>query len=281
MKCKSITRLFVFLPLLFVVSTSGYALGQTAREPDPKYLELLESAVSSMKAGDKDQALAVLDKAIAFDQKVVLAYIVKAKILLLTKDYKSALAALDAGISNCPDDAELYSMRAEAYIADNQTDRAIADLRKTKEICQSKNDKGGEVVADVQLERLTSTPSADAKITWRKDVMELVSGKESVDKPLLVDVYTDWCGWCKVMDEKTYAGPFVAKYLSDNFICVKLNADDKAEGSSFATSMGVDGYPCTCIIDVKKKARTSISGFAEPDDFLAKVKLALLSFEAK
>lgn len=60
-----------------------------------------------------------------------------------------------------------------------------------------------------------------------------------------------------------------------------MYADDKAEGSSFATSMGVDSYPCTCIIDVKKKARTNISGFAEPDDFLAKVKLALLSFEAK
>lgn len=81
MECKSITRLFAFLLLLFFISTSGYALGQTPREPDPQYMELLESAVSRMKAGDKDQALAVLDKAIALDQKVVLAYIVKAKII--------------------------------------------------------------------------------------------------------------------------------------------------------------------------------------------------------
>lgn len=66
-------------------------------------------------------------------------------------------------------------MRAEAYIADNQKEKAIADLKKTKQICQSKNDKVGEVVADVQLERLTP---ADAKIIWRKDVMALVSGKE-------------------------------------------------------------------------------------------------------
>jgi len=36
-------------------------------------------------------------------------------------------------------------------------------------------------------------------------------------KKYLVDVYTDWCGWCKVMDKKTFSDPETVKYLEENF----------------------------------------------------------------
>ena len=44
-------------------------------------------------------------------------------------------------------------------------------------------------------------------------------------KKLLVDVYTDWCRWCKVMDQKTFQHPDVVQYVNDNYIAVRFNAE--------------------------------------------------------
>ena len=43
----------------------------------------------------------------------------------------------------------------------------------------------------------------------------------------LVDVYTDWCGWCKKMDKETFAHPVIAKYINENYYAVKLDAESK------------------------------------------------------
>ena len=34
----------------------------------------------------------------------------------------------------------------------------------------------------------------------------------------MVDVYTDWCGWCKKMDKETFNHPVIAKYINENYI---------------------------------------------------------------
>ncbi|MCB0698320.1 MAG: DUF255 domain-containing protein [Chitinophagales bacterium] len=46
-------------------------------------------------------------------------------------------------------------------------------------------------------------------------------------KKVWVDVYTDWCGWCKVMDKKTYSNPEVIKYMNEHFYAVKFNAEGR------------------------------------------------------
>lgn len=48
-------------------------------------------------------------------------------------------------------------------------------------------------------------------------------------KLVVIDVYTDWCGWCKRMDRDTYSNEEVVKYLNKNFIASKMNPEK--EGS--------------------------------------------------
>jgi len=46
-------------------------------------------------------------------------------------------------------------------------------------------------------------------------------------KKIFVDLYTNWCGWCKRMDATTFKNPEVIKYLNENFYPVKFNAEQK------------------------------------------------------
>jgi thioredoxin-related protein len=46
-------------------------------------------------------------------------------------------------------------------------------------------------------------------------------------KKVIIDVYTSWCGWCKVMDKKTYSNDSLIRYVNENFYAVKFDAEQK------------------------------------------------------
>mgnify|MGYP005818016241 CR=1 FL=1 len=67
---------------------------------------------------------------------------------------------------------------------------------------------------------------AESQITWYtwENAIELNKTK---NKKVIVDLYTDWCGWCKKMDRETFKDPQVVAYIAENFIAVKLDGEHK------------------------------------------------------
>ena len=70
----------------------------------------------------------------------------------------------------------------------------------------------------------TVGPTAETEVTWLS-FSEAMEKSKSKKLPIFIDVYTDWCGWCKVMDKKTFSDPEVAKLLNEKFYAVKFNAE--------------------------------------------------------
>jgi thioredoxin-related protein len=64
------------------------------------------------------------------------------------------------------------------------------------------------------------------KVQWMT-VAEMQEAYKKNPRPILVDVYTSWCGWCKVMDRETYAKEDVAAYINSHYYAIKLDAESK------------------------------------------------------
>jgi len=106
-------------------------------------------------------------------------------------------------------------------------------------------------------------------------------------KKILIDVYTDWCKWCKVMDEKTFADPKVSAFLASNFHLAKFNAEQKEvvkfngkeysfskNGSRGYHEFAVDilngqlAYPSLVVFDSKLNKLEVIRGFKNAHDLM-------------
>ena len=114
----------------------------------------------------------------------------------------------------------------------------------------------------------------EGKIAWQKDIDRALDIAKSDGKVIVVDVYTDWCGWCKKMDQVIYSDPLVVG-LSRQEVFLKLDAEDGGQGQQFARRMGVRGYPTTVVIDGNGRKLKEVAGFIKtPRQFVDFVESA-------
>ena len=95
-------------------------------------------------------------------------------------------------------------------------------------------------------------------------------------KPILVDLYTDWCGWCKRMDATTYKNKVIVDYINENYYAVKMDGEGRGDinyqGKTFkfvqqgrskyhelaaAILKGKMSYPSTCLLYTSPSPRDS------------------------
>jgi thioredoxin-related protein len=81
----------------------------------------------------------------------------------------------------------------------------------------------GAAVAD---EPATSESGVPPEVNW-KGFDEALENARAADKHIMVDVYTDWCGWCKRLDKETYADFSVREVLAESFVSAKVKGDSQ------------------------------------------------------
>lgn len=134
----------------------------------------------------------------------------------------------------------------------------------------------------------THSTTNETSLVWHTiDQIEKLQAKNpEQSKKVIVDVYTNWCRWCKVMDEKTFTDAALIKYLNDNYYMVKFNAEIKEEltfkGKKYAykgngrkgfnslaaeLTQGKLSYPSFVILDEQLNTLQVTRGFKNAQQF--------------
>ena len=122
------------------------------------------------------------------------------------------------------------------------------------------------------------TTSQTENLEWFTWDDGYAKGKKT-NKIILIDMYTDWCGWCKRMDHDTYAKPEIIKLINKDFIPIKFNPEKKLtydiDGSKItgrqlagllANNRSV-GYPTTFFLFPKLRKVYLESGYQNAERF--------------
>lgn len=138
------------------------------------------------------------------------------------------------------------------------------------------------------LSNLTLTGQGIEWLSWE----EAIARNAEAPRKIMVDVYTDWCGWCKKMDKTSFVDPEVATYVNENFYAVKLDAEQQDDitfdGHTFSYDPSVgrrgvhalavallDGrmsYPSIVYLDEAQKRITISPGFKQAPALLREIR---------
>ena len=98
------------------------------------------------------------------------------------------------------------------------------------------------------------------------------------NKPIFVEFYAEWCIFCKKFQKETIKDQKVTKMLSENFVYVRLNAENsesrvRYKGKSLSNveltqAFGINAYPSLVFLDSKGQPITMLSGFVPPQQFI-------------
>jgi len=139
---------------------------------------------------------------------------------------------------------------------------------------------------------LVSMTGLETKDTTETGAVKWMTFEEALEKSktekkkFFIDVYTDWCGWCKVMDKNTFSDPKIAKVLNEDFYAVKFNAEQREEvvfnGKTFKfIESGRSGYhelaaalmnnqlsyPTVVFVDENFTSVSPLQGYRKPEEF--------------
>lgn len=141
---------------------------------------------------------------------------------------------------------------------------------------------------------MTGTIATAQEIKWMS-FDEAMAAQKKVAKPIFMDVYTDWCGPCKMLDRNTFIDPDFVKYITDNYYAVKFNAEGNSEVNylgvkysnpgfdparkgrnavhQFTMMLKVQGYPSMYILDAKGNIKSPIVGYYNAPQLLPLIKI--------
>jgi thioredoxin-related protein len=132
-------------------------------------------------------------------------------------------------------------------------------------------------ILSVLLFSLTNSNSGDHPgLNWL-DIEKGIPKATREKKLIILDAYTDWCSWCKVMDEKTYTDPKVVEYMNQRYVAIKMDAESSTpflyqtsqeSGRTLSMKMGVQAYPTTLFLESNGDLITAVPGYLPPEDFI-------------
>jgi len=113
-----------------------------------------------------------------------------------------------------------------------------------------------------------NSSSDSSSIIWSTDLNTALQQAKTSNKMVFIDFYTDWCGYCRQMDQNTYTDLHVQERLAQSYIAVKVNSDQNPD---LSTKYDIVGLPTMVILDSDGQEIKRISGYQSADQLLSQL----------
>jgi len=106
-----------------------------------------------------------------------------------------------------------------------------------------------------------------ASIRWEHRLEDALKKAKSSGKPVMIDFWAEWCGWCHRLDQTTYVDPEVTKMVAGDFIALKIDTEAGKRSADIATKYGVQSLPTIAFISPSGRPIDRVSGYQGPGPF--------------
>jgi TolA-binding protein len=107
-----------------------------------------------------------------------------------------------------------------------------------------------------------------AGITWNRAIDAALADAQAHHRPILLDMYTDWCEWCKALDDTTYTDPRFIEY-SKRFTMARMNAE---VDTVTAARYHVENYPTVLVLNEKGAEIDRVVGYSRAPEFISQIE---------
>jgi len=121
---------------------------------------------------------------------------------------------------------------------------------------------------------LLAAPLAAAPGTWHDQLPPALVESLASGRPILVDLYADWCGWCKELDTEVFPSPRFREFAK-RFVLLRLDVEDGAAGAAIHDRFRVSTLPTILVMDGHKARLAQVEGFLPTEELIAELERQL------
>lgn len=124
----------------------------------------------------------------------------------------------------------------------------------------------------------TQSPSP-ALSSWQNRADEAFAAARKSGKPVLVDLYAEWCGWCKTMEREVFTQTRFQAY-AERFVLLRVDVEDGGDGTDLQRRFSANSLPTLLLLDPKQALLGKIEGFMETERLIARLDRELKAYDA-
>lgn len=115
--------------------------------------------------------------------------------------------------------------------------------------------------------------------TWHSRPQDAEAKARETGRYILVDLYADWCGWCKVLERDVFATELF-KGFAEDFVLLRVDVEDRGAGSRLQSTYEVSSLPTMLVLDAGGIQVGSLTGFFPASQYVERLRRAVQQYEA-
>lgn len=113
---------------------------------------------------------------------------------------------------------------------------------------------------------------------WHSDVAAAQAEARASDRYVLVDLYADWCGWCRKLEREVFSDPAFVEF-AEPFVKLRVNVEDGGEGEELQARYQATSLPTLLVLSPRMALAGTVEGYAPRDAYIRRISGVMAGYQ--